>query len=407
MTFTPEQARPDIPILNRVLPNGRNLVYLDNAATTQKPQQVINAISNFYETMNSNVHRAVHTLAAEATEAYEGARDKIAEWFGIGDGHLIFTAGTTEAINLAAYAWGRHNLVAGDVVVLTEMEHHSDIVPWQMLAQEREIEIRWVPLQVESSSLDMEVFAASMEGAKLVGCIHTSNVLGVRNPVEEVIRLAHSAGARVILDAAQAAPHDRLNIAELGADMVAVSAHKMCGPTGIGALMVNAETFAEMQPFIGGGDMVLEVFLDHSTYQEGVHRFEAGTPKIAEAIGWGAAIDWLAQWDIAEIHSHALGLARHTAAGLREIKGMRVFGEHGDGDGAVVSFIHDKLHSEDMAHMLDAHGIAVRTGHHCAQPLLRKLGLTSTNRVSFYLYNTMAEADFFLATVRDLVARFT
>ena len=406
MVFNPEDAREDIPILQRTLPNGKKLVYLDNAATTQKPQQVISAMSNYYELMNSNVHRAVHTLAAEATDAYEGSRHKIAEWFGVGNGYLLFTSGTTEAINLAAYSWGRANLQEGDAVVLTEMEHHSDIVPWQMLAKDRGIEIRWVPFDVETLSLDMDLFQESLEGAKLVCCIHTSNVLAVRNPIEEIISLSHRAGARVLIDAAQAAPHDRLNFSKLGADMIAVSSHKMCGPTGIGALMVNQSTYSEMQPFLGGGDMIREVFLDHSTYQDGEHKFEAGTPKIAEAIGWGAAIDWLSQWEMEEIHSHSLSLARKTADGLRKINGMRVFGMHDEKDGAVVSFLHEGLHSEDMAHMLDAHGIAVRTGHHCAQPLLRKLGLDSTNRVSFYLYNTSGEVDFFLETVAALVEKF-
>ena len=407
MTFDPVKARADFPILFRTLPSGRKLVYLDNAATTQKPEQVISAMTMYYELMNSNVHRAVHTLAGEATEAYETSRNKIADWFGVDDGYLLFTSGTTEAINLVAHAWGRANLTKGDAIVLTEMEHHSDIVPWQMLAKEIGIEIRWVPLDVETLSLDMEAFAASLDGAKMVGCIHTSNVLGVRNPIEEVIRLAHAAGARVLIDAAQAAPHDRLNVSKLGADMVAVSAHKMCGPTGIGGLMVNSETFSEMKPFLGGGDMIREVFLDHSTYQEGEHKFEAGTPKIAEAIGWGAAIDWLSQWDTTEIHSHSLGLARNTAERLRQIDGMKVYGTHGEKDGAVVSFLHDKIHAEDLAHMLDAYGIAVRTGHHCAQPLLRKMGLSSTNRASFYLYNTQSEVDFFIETIIELVAKFS
>ena len=407
LSFSPEQARADFPILRRVLPNGRPLVYLDNAATTQKPSQVIDAMSNYYETMNSNVHRAVHTLAGEATQAYEKSREKVADWFGVKEGYLLFTSGTTEALNLAAHAWGRANLERGDVVVLTEMEHHSDIVPWQMLAEERGIEIRWVPMDPETLNLDMGAFEESLIGAKFVGCIHTSNVLGIRNPIEEIIRLAHNAGARVLLDAAQAAPHDRLNFTATGCDMMAVSAHKMCGPTGIGALMVSSETFAEMKPFIGGGDMIREVFLDHSTYQEGEHRFEAGTPKIAEAIGWGAAIDWLSQWPIEKTHHHSLSLARYVAQELRAIDGMRVFGNHGEGDGSVVSFLHDKLHAEDMAHMLDAHGIAVRTGHHCAQPLLRKLGLTSTNRASFFLYNTREEAELLVATVKELVAKFT
>ncbi|HIG03689.1 MAG TPA: SufS family cysteine desulfurase [Candidatus Poseidoniales archaeon] len=407
MIFDPYTCRKDFPILNRILPNGKPLVYLDNSATTQKPSCVIDAMSRYYLEYNSNVHRAVHTLSSEATNAYEGAREMIADWFGLTDGNLLFTSGTTEAINLVAHSWGRANLSKGDVIVLTEMEHHSDIVPWQMLAEETGVELRWVPFDKENFQLDMAAFEMSLEDAKLVCCIHTSNVLGIRNPVEEIISLAHNVGARVLIDAAQAAPHDRIGISELGADFVAVSAHKMSGPTGIGALFVNAETLTEMKPFLGGGDMIREVFLDHSTYQEGSFKFEAGTPKIAEAIGWAEAVKWLSNIGFESSHSHSIKLAQKVADAFRNIPGMTVLGRQDNDDAPLISFIHDSLHAADMAQMLDAHGIAIRTGHHCAQPLLRSLGLTSTNRASFYLYNTEEEADFLIETVQKLVERFS
>lgn len=417
MAWTPERwptpsqldvsaARIDFPILARTLPSGKPLVYLDNSATTQKPQQVIAAMSQYYENSNSNVHRAAHTLAAEATQSYEDAREKLRHWFSAQKSRVVFTSGTTEAINLVAHSWGRANLQRGDVVVLTEMEHHADIVPWQMLAEERGVELRWVPFDLETFELDMGAFDVAVEGASLVGVVHTSNVLGVRNPIEQMVKSAHAAGARILLDAAQAAPHDRLGFDELGADFLAVSAHKMGGPTAIGALLIAEDAFTEMQPFMGGGDMIREVHFDHSTFQENEHRFEAGTPRIAEAIGWGAALDWLAQWDTDSIHSHSLSLARFVADEIRAIPGMRVFGRQAEGDGAVVSFLHDSIHANDLGMMLDAKGFAVRTGHHCAQPLLRRFDIAATNRASFWLYNNQQEAEDFVDAVKDICQRF-
>jgi cysteine desulfurase/selenocysteine lyase len=402
-------ARSDFPILSRVFDDGKPLIYLDNAATSQKPQQVIEAISDYYSTYNSNVHRAVHRLAGEATAAFEDARTNVAKWFGTVDREcVIFTTGTTEAINLAAHSWGRNNLVAGDVILLTEMEHHSNIVPWQMLRQELGVELRYVPVDTETFRLDMQAFDAALEGVKLVCSIHTSNVLGIRNPIEHIIEKAHAVGARVLLDCAQAAAHNRLNVSALGADMLTVSSHKMCGPTGIGALLIQPDMQAEMRPFMGGGDMIKEVYPDHSIYQDNVHRFEAGTPRIAQAIGWSAAIDWLSQWEMESVAKHIRDLARHTACGLAEIPGIKVYGDHsGDDCSGAVSFLHESIHAEDIAHMLDARGIAVRTGHHCAQPLMRAFGIIATNRASFYLYNTKEEADAFLDAMRHVVQRFS
>ena len=378
------------PILLRQV-NGKRLVYLDNAATTQKPQCVIDAMNEFYSLSNSNVHRAVHTLAGEATEGYEKCRVLLKERFNAS--RVIITSGTTESINLVALAWGEYNLKDGDVVVLTEMEHHSDIVPWQMLAERKAIELRYVP--VTDGALDMEIFDASLEGAKLVCVVQTSNVLGIRNPVESIISKSKQVGARVLIDAAQAVPHETINFEELGADFMAFSAHKMCGPTGIGALLVNEESFSEMEPFMGGGDMIETVSLSGSTYQMNEHKFEAGTPRIAEGFGWAAALEWMADVDLEAHHERLILIARNVKQSL-ENRGMTVYSRLGDGDSAVVSFTHPSIHPEDFARLLDAQGIAVRTGHHCAQPLMEKLGVTGTIRASFYLYNDEKDADIFI-----------
>ena len=393
--------RDEFPILQRKV-NGHPLVYLDNAATTQKPSTVIDAMNTYYTTSNANVHRAVHTLAGEATDGYEACRQKLKQRYNAE--YAILTSGTTEAINLVAHAWGRANLSKGDVIVLTEMEHHSDIVPWQMLSKERGVELRYVPV-TKDFTLDMEAFRHSLDGAKLVCVVHTSNVLGVRNPLEDIIQLSKMNGARILIDAAQGVPHTHLDFASFSADFVAFSAHKMCGPTGIGALLVQPDAFAEMEPFMGGGDMIEHVSIEGSTYQTNEHKFEAGTPKIAEAIGWKAALDWLDQIDIEKEHSRLLSIARHVADELRTM-GINVYGRHEHQDSAVVSFTHPTINSEDIAHLLDARGFAVRTGHHCAQPLLERLGLQGTVRASFYVYNTQQEADAFLKEMKEIVEKF-
>ena len=393
--------REQFPILQREV-NGYPLVYLDNAATTQKPQVVIDAMNHYYSNSNANVHRAVHTLAGEATDGYEACRTTLKKRFNAEK--VIITGGTTEAINLVAHAWGRSNLSPGDAVVLTEMEHHSDIVPWQMLAKELEIELRYVPVQ-EDLTLDMEILEASLEGAKLVCVVHISNVLGVCNPVEKIISLANQNGAKVLLDAAQSVPHQSVDFQELGADFMAFSAHKMCGPTGIGALLVANDVFEEMEPFMGGGDMIETVSIHGSTYQTNEHKFEAGTPKIAEAIGWNAALEWMDNIDLKSEHSRLLTLARWLSKELRSM-GMTVYGRHDDNDAAVVSFLHPTMNSEDLAHLLDARGYAVRTGHHCAQPLLERLKITGTVRASLYFYNSKEEVENFVKQLSDILERF-
>ena len=394
--------RDDFPILARKV-NGQSLVYLDNAATTQKPQVVIAAMNDYYQNSNANVHRAVHTLAGEATEGYEECRTELKNWFNAE--RVIITSGTTESINLVAHSWARANLVAGDAIILTEMEHHSDIVPWQLLAQDIGVELRFISLN-EDLTLDMDAFKASLSGAKLVACVHTSNVLGIRNPIEKIIEMSHANGAKVLLDSAQAVPHEKINFSELGADFLACSAHKMCGPTGIGCLLVKEDSFNQMQPFMGGGDMIQTVTTTGSTYQDNEHKFEAGTPRIAEGIGWAAALKWLGKINLHDEHIRLLDIARWTADQLKNLPGMTVFGRHADGDSAVVSFIHDSIHPEDMARLLDAKGIAIRTGHHCAQPLMQRLGVEGTMRASFYIYNDQEEAELFIKTIKSIVERF-
>jgi cysteine desulfurase/selenocysteine lyase len=393
--------REQFPILQREI-NGYPLVYLDNAATTQKPNSVIEAMNDYYSNSNANVHRAVHTLAGEATEGYESCRTALKSRFNANK--AIITSGTTEAINLVAHAWGRANLSDGDAIILTEMEHHSDIVPWQMIAQEMNIELRYVPVQ-KDLTLDMDLFEAAIDGAKLVCVVHISNVLGVCNPVADIVRIAKQNGARVLLDAAQSAPHQDIDFIELGADFMAFSAHKMCGPTGIGALLVTDDAFSEMQPFMGGGDMIETVSIRGSTYQKNEQKFEAGTPRIAEAIGWTEAIKWLNDIDIKSEHERILQSARWLADQLRSM-GMTVYGRHDDNDAAVVSFLHPTMNSEDLAHLLDARGFAVRTGHHCAQPLLERLQITGTVRVSLYFYNTHEEVVSFVNYLSEILERF-
>ncbi len=385
--------KQDFPIFSREV-NGRPLVYLDNAATTQKPACVIDAMTEYYSRSNANVHRAVHTLAGEATEGYEACRKLLKQRYN--SDYVVITSGTTEAINLAAHAWGEHNLQPGDVVVLTEMEHHSDIVPWQMLAERIAIELRFVP--VDEGQLDLEALEIALDGTKLVCVVHTSNVLGVRNPVEKIISMSKSVGARVLLDAAQAVPHEAIDFKELGADFMAFSAHKMCGPTGIGALLISEEAFDEMHPFMGGGDMIQTVTLEGSTYQTNEHKFEAGTPRIAEGVGWAAALEWISGVDLESHHKRLISIAKDVAKQLEE-KGMKVYSTLNPRDAAVVSFTHPTIHPEDFARLLDAQGIAVRTGHHCAQPLMEKLGVNGTIRASFYIYNDESDADVFLSGI--------
>ena len=408
MALDIESIRDDFPILNRRLPNGKKLVYFDNAATSQKPQCVIDAMSEYYSEYNSNAHRANHTLADEATTALEEARNSISSYFGTSPDQMIYTSGATEAINLVSFGWARENLEKDDVVVITEMEHHADIVPWQQLSKEKGIEVRYVPIDTNSFTLDMQAFEIAVEGAALVCVVHTSNVLGIRNPIERIVEISHSNNARVLLDCAQGAPHERINFDDSGVDFVAVSAHKMGGPTGIGCLLVKKDAMDQMGPFMTGGSMIKTVSTNGSTFQEGHAMFETGTPRIAEAIGWGAAVDWLDKFDMVQVHSHINKIASWTAEKISEIDGITVYGDptRQDSSGAV-SFLHDSIQSQDLSILLDEGGFAVRTGHHCAQPLMDALGVPSTNRASFWIYNTMEEAESFVEHLRYVVERFS
>ena len=402
-----EAIRSDFPILGRVLPNGKNLVYFDNAATSQKPQCVIDAMSNFYENYNSNAHRSNHTLADEASSALENARNQISNFFGAKPENMIYTSGATEAINLVSYGWAKNNLDNGDVIVITEMEHHADIVPWQELSKEKGVEVRYVPINNETFMLDMEAFEIALDGASLVCVTHTSNVLGIRNPIEEIIKMSKEKNCKVLIDCAQGAPHEKINFQNLGADFLAISAHKMAGPTGIGCLLTSNERIQEMGPFMTGGSMIKKVTTDGSTFKDGHEMFETGTPRIAEAIGWGAAVEWLEQFNMVDIHKHVHEIAAFAGKEMMNIPGIKIFGDptNKDSSGAV-SFLHETIQSQDLALLLDQGGYAVRTGHHCAQPLMDALGVPSTNRASFWIYNTQEEVEGFITHLKYICERF-
>ena len=407
MVLDIQAIRSDFPILSRILPNGKQLVYFDNAATSQKPQCVIDAMTKYYEQYNSNAHRANHTLADEATTALENAREKISQFFGTTPENLIYTSGATEAINLVSYGWARYNLKEGDVIVLTEMEHHADIVPWQELSKEKGIEVRYVPINNETFTLDMDAFEIAIEDASLVCVTHTSNVLGIRNPIEQIIQMSKEVGAYVLLDCAQGAPHEKIDFNNLGADFIAISAHKMAGPTGIGCLLAASERITEMGPFMTGGSMIKTVTTDGSTYQNGHTMFETGTPRIAEAIGWGAAVEWLSQFEMKDIHNHVHQIASWTGREMNKIPGIKIYGDPDNKNSSgAVSFLHETIQSQDLAFLLDEGGFAVRTGHHCAQPLMDALGVPSTNRASFWIYNTQEEVESFISHLKFICERF-
>ena len=407
MALDIQAIRSDFPILSRILPNGKQLVYFDNAATSQKPKCVIDAMTKYYEQYNSNAHRANHTLADEATTALENAREKISQFFGTTSENLIYTSGATEAINLVSYGWARYNLKEGDVIVLTEMAHHADIVPWQELSKEKGIEVRYVPINNETFTLDMDAFEIAIEDASLVCVTHTSNVLGIRNPIEQIIQMSKEVGAYVLLDCAQGAPHEKIDFNNLGADFIAISAHKMAGPTGIGCLLASSERITEMGPFMTGGSMIKTVTTDGSTYQNGHTMFETGTPRIAEAIGWGAAVEWLSQFEMKDIHNHVHQIASWTGREMNKIPGIKIYGDPDNKNSSgAVSFLHETIQSQDLAFLLDEGGFAVRTGHHCAQPLMDALGVPSTNWASFWIYNTQEEVESFISHLKFICEKF-
>jgi cysteine desulfurase/selenocysteine lyase len=394
MSLDVSSIRKQFPIFERETSDGVPLIYLDSTATSQKPLAVIDAMNEYYCHSNANIHRGVHTLAEEATALYESAREKIAKFVNAESARqIIYTRNTTESINLVAYSWARANLKSGDLVILTEMEHHSNLVPWHMLQAERGIELDFIPV-TEDGLLDLDAYKALLTRTpKLVSFTHMSNVLGTINPAAEIIRLAHEAGAVTLVDAAQSVPHLKVDVQALDADFFAFSAHKMCGPTGIGVLYGKTELLEAMPPFLGGGDMIKEVKLRSFRPNSLPHKFEAGTPAIAEAVGFGAAIDYLQSVGMDAIAAHEHEITEYALERLEEIPGVNLFGPSADKKGGVASFTFDGVHPHDVAQILDRDGIAVRAGHHCAQPLHEKYGIPATSRASFYLYNTKGEVD--------------
>jgi len=388
-----DRIREDFPILQRKI-NGRRLVYIDNAATTQKPRQVIDALVDFYSNHNSNVHRSVHTLGEEATAAYEGARGKVAGFIRCRPSEVVFTRGTTESINLVRFAWGPKHLSEGDTMAVTLMEHHSNIVPWQLLAAERRAKLEYVGLQ-KDGTLDMEGLEKLLaESPKLLAFSHSSNVLGSINDVASICAKARKAGVTTLVDAAQSVPHMSVDVSEIGCDFLAFSGHKMLAPTGIGVLYAKKKLLEDMDPFQGGGEMIHEVFLDHSTWNEVPEKFEAGTVNIADAVGLGAAVDYLSSLGMDAVRSHDVALVKYAMDVFRPQSDVKIYGPSDASQrGGVVSFNVADIHPHDLATILDGEGIAIRSGHRCAQPLMKWLDVAATSRASFYVYNSFDDVD--------------
>ncbi|MGB0560727.1 MAG: SufS family cysteine desulfurase [Spirulinaceae cyanobacterium] len=405
-----EQVRADFPILNQRV-HDRPLLYFDNAATSQKPLAVLEKIEQYYHQTNANVHRGAHALSALATTEYEQVRDKVAAFVNAGSrNEIVFTRNASEAINLVAYSWGLANLKPGDEIIVSVMEHHSNLVPWQMVAQKTGAVLKHVPL-TETEEFDLEVYQSLLsEQTKLVATVHVSNTLGCISPVQEIVRLAHEVGASVLIDACQSAPHLKLDVQAMDCDWLVASGHKMCGPTGSGFLYGKLDILEAMPPFLGGGEMIQDVFLDHSTYAELPHKFEAGTPAIAEVIGLGAAIDYLSAIGMERIHAYEAQLTQYLFERLATIPELRIYGPQPDAQGqgraALAAFNIEGFNASDLATLLDHEGVAIRTGHHCTQPLHRILGVTGTARASLYFYNTTEEIDRFMDALKETIAFF-
>ncbi len=415
MTVLQEKAlatrvRSDFPILNQEV-NGHPLVYLDNAATSQKPLAVLNCLRHYYEHDNANVHRGAHTLSVRATEAYEAVRDKVAQFIHAKSRQeIVYTRNATEAINLVAYSWGLNTLKPGDEIITSVMEHHSNLVPWQMVAQKTGAVIKFVGL-TDSEEFDLQQFQGLLsEKTKLVTVVHISNTLGCINPVQEITRLAHQVGAKVLIDACQSLPHCPMDVQAINCDWLVASGHKMCAPTGIGFLYGKEAILEAMPPFFGGGEMISEVFFDHFTCGELPHKFEAGTPAIGEAIALGAAIDYLTALGMDKIHDYEEELTAYLFKKLGQIPNLRIYGPRpnykGQGRAALASFNVEGIHASDLATLLDQDGIAIRSGHHCTQPLHRLFGASGSARASLYFYNTQAEIDRFIQSLTQTIDFF-
>ena len=415
MTLTQEitlaaLTRGDFPILQQEV-NGKPLVYLDNAATSQKPIAVLNTLRDYYSEYNSNVHRGVHTLSGKATDAYEGTRDKIASFINAGAREeIVYTRNASEAINLVAYSWGLNNLQQGDEIILSVMEHHSNLIPWQMVAQKTGAVLKFVELTA-NEEFDLDHFKSLVsDKTKLVAVVHVSNTIGCINPVQEICAIAHQNGAKVLIDACQSVPHMVIDVQAMDCDWLVASGHKMCGPTGIGFLYGKRELLRSMPPFLGGGEMIADVFLEHATYADVPHKFEAGTPAIGEAIALGAAVDYLTNIGMEKIHAYEAELTAYLFEQLGKIPEVQVYGPqpkaNGEGRAALASFTAGDVHPHDLSTILDQAGVAIRAGHHCTQPLHRALGVQSTARASLYFYNTREEIDLFIAALQEAVEFF-
>jgi len=391
-----ENIRKDFPILGRTVRDNKTLVYLDNASTTQKPNQVIDSINDYYRNHNANIHRAVYALAEEATELYEKTRDKVANFINVKNrDEIIFVRGTTEAINLVAYAWGRSNIKEGDVIVTTEYEHHSNIVPWQILTQEKGAKLEYIGMDDNGELIldDLDKYLATGK-VKLVAFSWMSNVLGTISDVERIMEKCKKAGVLTLIDGAQAVPHMKVDVENLGCDFFAFSGHKMLGPTGIGVLWTRKSVLETMAPFHGGGDMIREVHKYETTWNDLPYKFEAGTPNIADVVGFGAAIDYLAKIGMDNIRQHEIELTKYALEKLSNVKGLHIYGTKDISKrGGVISFNFADVHPHDVAQIIDEEGIAIRSGHHCAQVLMERLNVAATSRASFYIYNTKEEVD--------------
>lgn len=399
------RVREDFPVLKQQV-DGRPLIYLDSAASSQMPSQVIDRIDQYHRNEHANVHRGIHTLSQNATDAFEATRSKVRDLINASiEDEIVYTTGTTDSINLVANSWGRTNLTEGDEIILSEMEHHANIVPWQMIARVTGAVIRVIPV-TESGFLDLEAFKRMLSPrTKMVALIHVSNVLGTINPVKEITKLAHDAGAVVLLDAAQSVPHMRVDVQDIGADFLAFSSHKLCGPTGFGVLYGRKEILEQMPPYRGGGDMIDKVTFEETTYNRVPFRFEAGTPPISAAIGTGAAIDYLQEIGMDQIEKREAELAEILLRKLRKIDGIRILG-NSDCRAPLASFVLDSIHASDAGMLLDKKGIAVRTGHHCAQPLMRCFHVTATTRASLSFYNNEDEIDHLIDGIRYVQSFF-
>jgi cysteine desulfurase/selenocysteine lyase len=402
-----ENIRNDFPILKRTVRDNKPLVYLDNASTTQKPNQVIDSITDYYQNHNANIHRAVYALAEESTELYEATRDKIASFVNIKDRQeIIFVRGTTEAINLVAYAWGRPHIKEGDIIVTTEYEHHSNIVPWQLLTQEKHAKLEYIGMDDNGELIldDLDKYLATGK-VKLVTFSLMSNVLGTITDAEKIIEKCKAAGVLTLVDGAQAVPHMKVDLEKLGCDFFAFSGHKMLGPTGIGVLWVRKSVLETMSPFHGGGDMIREVHKYEATWNDLPYKFEAGTPNIADVVGLGAAIDYLTKIGMDNVREHEVELTKYAIEKLSAVKGLHIYGTKDISKrGGVISFNFADVHPHDVAQIVDTEGIAVRSGHHCAQVLMERLNVAATSRASFYIYNTKQDIDILVNSL-NIVAK--